>query len=102
MVAGVGSVDLGHDLPGHLRDGESLNGLLDDVHLNRVHAGDVVHDDSDGATVRGYDRAPLAVRELTGKGCQQGGALVDAIGELVGSGRHGPLGECMVKPAAKE
>ena len=88
VLHGVPCVHLVDSAPGHARHRLSCGDRLRDLNLQRVHAGDVVHDDADLASVPGHACLPLGIGEATGKRCERGGALLKAFGEGVGSITH--------------
>ena len=66
------------------------------VNLERVHAGDVVHDDADLAAVMGDARLPLRVGEAGREGRQRLRALLEPVGQgLRARARH-----CVPRPRA--
>jgi hypothetical protein len=78
----VAGVHLGDSLPRHVRHGPASGYLPGEFHLDRVDAGDVVHDDADGAGVaRRHGRVPVVFREPFDEGGQAGRPLLNAFSQ---------------------
>ena len=81
-VPGVHLVDVVH---GHARHRLAAGQRLRQLDLQRVDAGDVMHDDADLAPVPGDAGLPLRVGEGAREGGQRAGPLLEAIGKGVGA-----------------
>ena len=68
---------------------DDANQDLRQLHLDRIHVADVVHDDADGALVTGTARgAPLGVGELFRERGQRGRSLLDTIPQQLSTPAH--------------
>ena len=82
MLVGMLGVHLGDRIPRDVRNGLAAGDCSCDINFDRVHAGNMVHDYADRTAVRSRHRCtPFLFRESFSKGCQEGSALLDAIGQ---------------------
>ena len=80
-MSGIQLVDR---IPGHARYRLAAGQRLGQLNLQRVHAGNVMDDDTDLAAVLGNTGLPLGVGEGGGQGGQRLGSLFEAIGKGTG------------------
>ena len=81
-MTGVHLVDVGHRHAGYrlaFRDGQR------ELNFERVHAGDVVHDDADGAAVVWDAGLPFGVGERGREGSQGSNSVFEAVGQSSGA-----------------
>ena len=81
VLRGVTGIHFVNDVPGHSLDRLALGKRLRQLDLQRVHRGDVMHDNSNLAAVAGDACLPLGVRE---RGCEinkRARSLFEAFGQ---------------------
>src|SRR6185503_21107814 len=89
LLLGVLRVDVGDDGPRHTLDRLPLAQDLRQLHLDRVHVADVVHDDADGALVAGTaGGAPFRVGKSFRERGQSGRSLLDTISQKLSTPAH--------------
>ena len=80
MLAGMFGIQLCDGIPRDVRNGLPARDCSCDINLDRVHAGNMVHDYANRTTVRSrYRCSPFLFREAFSKGSQTGSAFLDAI-----------------------
>jgi hypothetical protein len=84
LVVGMLRIQLGDNLPRDVRSGLAAGDCSREINLNRVDAGNMVHDDADRTAVPPTFRdwcTPLLFRESFNKGGQAGSPYLDAISQ---------------------
>jgi len=80
LLLAVLGVDIRNHRPRHALDGLAGREGLSQLHLDRIHVADVVHDDTDGPAVAGTaGGAPLRVGQTLRERGQRGRSLLDPI-----------------------
>ncbi len=82
MLLGMLGIQLRDRIPRDVRNGLPAGDGSGDINLDRVHAGNMVHDYANRTTVRSRHRcAPFLFRESFSKGSQEGSAFLNAVSQ---------------------